>query len=707
MLNLCPFFTTAVFLLAPIGIANALTCVPTAVTPALHAEGLAERLGDILLTCTGGTPGAFSGNLSVFLNTNITNKLTAQNNADAVLTIDTGSGPMSAGVSPTLTSAAQMVFNGVSFTVPASGNLSLRISNLRGAVNLIPPGGLAQVMANLSFNGTGLGLTSNNLTLGFPQQSLLASVVSGVIGSQQGSPLPETPTFTTLLAAGTRFSSARFTEGSADAFQPRQPLADNGIRILSRYSNFPAGARLFVPDVIAGSDAMKPTAGGNFGVPASGGQYLGGSGTLLLVRVTGADANGAGGFPVFTPAAGTNTFDSVSELTVVNGTAQAVYEVVDANPSVRETAQFPTFIGLAASSDAVSITSNQQILLGPVSTVATASATAPVPRFAATTPPSDCTLLGDCSGAYLPVLGVDPDPLTFIVDSGAGFQIRYIRVFNKGGNVLVWNATVAYKNGADWLRVSPTSGSEERIRVDVLPNNLAPGTYDATLTIDAGSQAGKVTLPIHVQVNAPPPPVKPTPIITSVANAATFASGPLVRGSFGTIKGSNLSGQSTSIAFDGIAAKIVYVSGNQLNFLVPADLTRRSSAQLLVTVDGVPSAAQSVQLADVAPGIFNPGILNQDNSINSPSNPALVGSVIQIFATGLLPPEGGSVDVKVHDQSNLVPLYASGAPGIPGLQQVNVRVPAGLPGITTQAVVCGTSAGQRVCSPPAEITLRQ
>jgi uncharacterized protein (TIGR03437 family) len=114
-----------------------------------------------------------------------------------------------------------------------------------------------------------------------------------------------------------------------------------------------------------------------------------------------------------------------------------------------------------------------------------------------------------------------------------------------------------------------------------------------------------------------------------------------------------------------------------------------------------------VALADVAPGIFNPGILNQDNTVNSPTNPALVGSVIQIFATGLLPPEGGVVDVKIHDQANLVPLYAATAPGVPGLQQVNVRVPAGLPGITTEVVVCGTSSGTRVCSPPAQITLRQ
>ena len=223
----------------------------------------------------------------------------------------------------------------------------------------------------------------------------------------------------------------------------------------------------------------------------------------------------------------------------------------------------------------------------------------------------------------------------------------------------------------------------------------------------AGPQSGSIALPIHVQVNAAPPPVTPAPLVASVVNAATFAAGPLVRGSFGTIKGTNLAGKTTTVTFDNVMANIVYTSPNQLNVLVPAQLSSRNSAQLVVTVDGIASAAQTVVLADVAPGIFNPGILNQDSTINTPSNPALVGSVIQIFATGLLPSEGGTVDVKIHDQANLLPNFAATAPGVPGLQQVNVRVPAGLPGITTEVVICGTSAGRRVCSPPAQITLRQ
>ena len=201
-----------------------------------------------------------------------------------------------------------------------------------------------------------------------------------------------------------------------------------------------------MPDAIAGSDATKPTAGGDFGVAASGGDYTpGGNGSLLLIRVRGADTNGTGGTLVLLPTAGTNIFDTTGELDIVNGGAQAVYEVVDANPNLRESAQFPTFIGVAASGTARNVVVGEQLLLGPVSTISTASASAPVPRYTASVLASDCTVQGDCNGAFLPKLGVDPDPLTFTVTAGLGFQIRYVRIFNSGGNLLVWNATVAYR----------------------------------------------------------------------------------------------------------------------------------------------------------------------------------------------------------------------------------------------------------------------
>jgi len=72
---------------------SAVTCNTNASVPTLvRAEGYAELVGDYVLVCTGGTPTAANGvvpqvNLSVFLTTNITSKITASSLFDEALLI--------------------------------------------------------------------------------------------------------------------------------------------------------------------------------------------------------------------------------------------------------------------------------------------------------------------------------------------------------------------------------------------------------------------------------------------------------------------------------------------------------------------------------------------------------------------------------------------------------------------------------------------
>src|SRR5258708_11251956 len=108
-----------------------LTCATGAVNPPVRAEGITETLGDILLTCSGGSPGSMiTLNLAIFLNVGITNRISTTSATDVSLTVDTGSGPVPANVPGLLQSSSAVSFNGVTFTVPASGALSLRVSNL-------------------------------------------------------------------------------------------------------------------------------------------------------------------------------------------------------------------------------------------------------------------------------------------------------------------------------------------------------------------------------------------------------------------------------------------------------------------------------------------------------------------------------------------------------------------------------------------------
>jgi uncharacterized protein (TIGR03437 family) len=160
-----------------------------------------------------------------------------------------------------------------------------------------------------------------------------------------------------------------------------------------------------------------------------------------------------------------------------------------------------------------------------------------------------------------------------------------------------------------------------------------------------------------------------------------------------------------AVTFDGIPGRLLYTGERQINVEVPGELAAKASVQMVVTVDGAGSAPRAVTLAAAAPAIFAGGVLNQDGSVNGPAAPAPVGSVLQIFLTGL-PATGAPVVVKLHDREDLPPAYAGAAPGSPGLQQVNIPVPEDLPAMTTEVVICTFGAGSRkVCSRPALITL--
>ena len=124
---------------------------------------------------------------------------------------------------------------------------------------------------------------------------------------------------------------------------------------------------------------------------------------------------------------------------------------------------------------------------------------------------------------------------------------------------------------------------------------------------------------------------------------------------------------------------------------------------MVVTVDGVASDPQLVQLAPAWPAVFSNGVLNQDYSVNGGNRPAKSGDVLQIFATGI--PANATVSVQIGSQNNLVPLYAGAAPDVQGVQQVNVAVPDGVTG-AVPVTICAATGGQQYCSPAAAVVVQ-
>jgi uncharacterized protein (TIGR03437 family) len=218
-----------------------------------------------------------------------------------------------------------------------------------------------------------------------------------------------------------------------------------------------------------------------------------------------------------------------------------------------------------------------------------------------------------------------------------------------------------------------------------------------------------VTLTVQAAPAPPTPtptPTPPAPVVTvnAVVNAATFAVTPLVPGSLGTLLGANLSGNSVTVSFDGSVATLLYVGATQINFQVPANLGSKTSATLVVTVDGSSSAPQTVALAPAWPAIFANGVLNEDNTGNTAATPAQPGHFLQIFATGI--PASATVSVQIAGQKNLIPWYAGVAPGLTGVQQVNVMVPADLAAGAAQLIVCATAGSTQACSPAYTVVIQ-
>ena len=148
-------------------------------------------MGDIVLGCSGGTPGlVITGNLSISLSVPITNRLISGTTSDIVVTVDTGSGPVAAPFSAQLLTPQTVSLNGFSFTTPPSGATTIRIDNLRGAVTSMTAGQV--VIATLALNGLStITLVNNPVVVAVPQRGLLANGSSTTIRCV-GSPLPTT-----------------------------------------------------------------------------------------------------------------------------------------------------------------------------------------------------------------------------------------------------------------------------------------------------------------------------------------------------------------------------------------------------------------------------------------------------------------------------------------------------------------------------------
>lgn len=206
-----------------------------------------------------------------------------------------------------------------------------------------------------------------------------------------------------------------------------------------------------------------------------------------------------------------------------------------------------------------------------------------------------------------------------------------------------------------------------------------------------------------------------------IVNAANYAPGPFAANSVVTIFGSNLSNTSNGVSanevpggtlptYEGMAGAsvyvanmpvpLLYVSANQVNFLIPTNLIP-GTVPVRVVKQGLTGPEINITLVPGAPALFSgpDGYViaedwNAAYAIVTSSAPAHAGDVVIVYATGLgaagqnatgfVPTTAVPIDnlASLNVYVNGVPLdrtdilYAGLTPGFAGLYQINMVLPA-------------------------------
>jgi uncharacterized protein (TIGR03437 family) len=316
-----------------------------------------------------------------------------------------------------------------------------------------------------------------------------------------------------------------------------------------------------------------------------------------------------------------------------------------------------------------------------------------------------------------PVLTVAPTRVTFMLplDGRATTTPQSQMIQVASGGVPLNFVT----NAAPTLFTTPAA-----VPVPAIASNLLSAyTYDFVVT--AGTQ--KVVVPVTTVVTTGP---MAPPFMGAVVNAASQLPGAVAPGEILTIYGfgagpSNTAGftldptskvatalNGAQVLFDGRPAPMIYGSAWQANVIVPYEVAGHPTITMMLQFGGLTSAVWTIPVTTSAPAIFTlasnglgpAAVLNQDNSVNSASNPAPPGSIVQIYATGegQTSPPGvtGSVigtdlktpvlavKVTIGGQDAFVQYAGSAGDSVAGLFQVNAIVPPSVaPGPATPIIV--------------------
>jgi hypothetical protein len=419
--------------------AQAFSCVGSAVPARVRGEGRTELVGDLLLNCSGGVPGVVTANIQIFLSTNITSRLleTTTNTTEALMALND---PLPAAQCLAVSGActAVNVWKGVKagdnsllwvnipIITPPATQTTIRITNVRANANQAFSSGQTFIPQQITMFVT---VTSSTAISMYNPTQVVGNVLKGLDfalrncandggGAQtfaQCAPVNSDLYGDGTYTGQTMHGLLRFSEGFDSAFKIRiAPLQDGaalgttnlavpsesgyvntgtlpyglgsvvgvantGTRLIARFAGVPSGVKVFV------TVDQHPS---------------GPSTTASAVLVSVSDPTGTGGSKDFkvgstgsaacasAPTGGSTASQPIVEVPMFGGAGAATWEITSASGLATETVAFGVVMAYASSPASnipavtLGVAGTVSGNFAPISSVATMSTSAPIPRFA-------------------------------------------------------------------------------------------------------------------------------------------------------------------------------------------------------------------------------------------------------------------------------------------------------------------------------------
>ena len=301
-------------------------------------------------------------------------------------------------------------------------------------------------------------------------------------------------------------------------------------------------------------------------------------------------------------------------------------------------------------------------------------------------------------GAGITVIRYNPDGTVAFTRNVPGVTAGGLAA-DASGNVYLYDSLLPSRaNYPVKNTLSGCAGAQNALTVFDPNGNLVQSTY----LLNSGVPLGMNVLPgsaVDLFAGVTVTHLAQTPGATTVplaclGNAASYDSSTISPGELVSLFGNGLgpataaqpqvtmaSGFPTAlggvqVTFNGIAAPLLYVQENQINAIVPWELSAFSQVDVCVTYNGATPACTGTSVFPAHPGVFmldqyHAVAVNQNGKLNTASNPANVGDIVSIFATGLgvtnrVPADGSIVGFPLP--TDVLPVTMSTVSGNPGMQ---------------------------------------